>query len=615
MKTIRKILSIIIVFAMLFSIPITAYASTKTTSPYTSKTYTHQTKQDGKKIHNGIDISEHNGTINWAKVAKKASFAIIRVGFRGWASEGTLVKDVKFNTNIKNAKANGVKVGIYFYSQALTTTEAKQEAQKTLEWMGENELDLPIFFDYEFADTYYGRLDNAWRNGTVTKSKMTKNAIAYLDTINNAGYTAMIYANRSFLSDHVDYKEIEKAGYGIWVAEYNNSTSFAGNYSCWQYSDVGKIDGINDTNVDCNFWYGSLDTQKERFDIEKIPSQAHTGIKIKPTITVKYNNKVLESGKDYYITYTNNVNIGTATAIVTGIDDYEDFAKTNVPFSIVPSKVTGVTLTNVTTNTATIKWDKHSQANGYNVYVYRAGVWKLYSSTTKTEMTINSLSSATNYPIRVTAYKTVNGENIVGKNSDKIYATTIPAKTGDITYTSSSSALTLTWSKQTNATGYQVEQYDPSTKKYVLTKDVVEGANSVRIYKLNENTAYKYRIIAYKVDHDKQTIYGAYSDPYTAYTRPLKMTVDKLTTPAKRTIKTSWNVAQGITGYQVQWSTNSDFSSNYKSVYVTDANATYTNLATARSNQKYYVRIRSYKTRNGTKKYSTWSVAKSITTK
>ncbi len=616
MKIKRKILPLLIVFALLFSMPMNVLASTKTTSPYTGSTYTHQTKQDGKKIYNGIDVSEHNATIDWAKVAKKASFAIIRVGYRGYASSGTMLKDEYFDTNIKKARANGVKVGIYFYSQALTTTEAKQEAKKTLEWLGDNKLDLPIFYDYEFADTYYGRLDSAWRNGTINKTKMTNNAIAYLDTIRDAGYTAMIYANRSFLSDHVNHKEITRAGYGIWVAEYNSSTSFTGEFSGWQYSEAGKIDGIKNTNVDCNFWYGSLDTQKEKFDINKISSQAYTGSKIKPSVTVKYKNKVLEAGKDYYVTYKNNVNIGVATAVVTGIDDYEDFAPCNVAFSIVPTKVTDLTLLSTSTNSASVKWSKHSMASGYNVYVYRSGAWKLYSSTTSTEMTITGLSSATNYPVRVAAYKTVNDEKLVGKYSDKVYATTIPAKTDDITYSSTASSITLNWSKQGNATGYQVEKYNSSTKKYTLVKDVTPGTTySLKMYNLNANTGYKYRIRAYKVNHDGETIYGAYSNAYTAYTRPQKITMGKLTTPSSYAIKVNWTSTPGVTGYQVQWSTYSDFSANYKTVNVTGENANTVKLTTAQSNKKYYVRVRSYKTRNGVKKYSIWSDAKSITTK
>lgn len=614
MKSIRKLLSILIIFALLFAMPVSVLASSKTTSPYTGSTYTHQTKQDGKKIYNGIDVSEHNSDINWAKVAKKASFAIIRVGYRGYNISGKMLKDECFDTNIKKARENGVKVGIYFYSQAVTTTEAIEEAKNTLKWLGDNELDLPIFYDYEFADVSSGRLDSAWRNGTVNRTKMTNNAIAFMDTINDAGYTAMIYANRSFLSDHVDYTQIEKAGYGIWVAEYDSSTSFKGDYVAWQYSDSGKIDGISG-RIDSNFWYGDLSVSHERFVVEDIPSQAYTGSKIKPSVTVKYDDKVLKAGKDYYITYKNNVDMGYATATVVGIDDYEDFARVSREFKIVPPKVKNLTVTDFSTGSISVKWTKSVYATEYNVYVYRSGDWKLYKSTTKGEMTITDLKPATNYSIRVAGCKNIDDTKFVGKFSDEAKCTTGVARVSDTSYTSTDTSVTLSWKAQENATGYQIQRYSSSTGKYALVKTVEGGKiNTATITGLKPSTLYRYRIRAYKVNCEGVTVYGAYCDRFGARTKPTPTTLNSLSTPSSKTIKASWTATSGISGYQVQWSTYSDFLANYKSVSVSSTN-TSTKITTAQSGAKYYVRVRTYKTIDGKKYYSKWSNTKSVTTK
>lgn len=625
MKLTRKILSILMIFTVIIAMPITALASSKTVSPLTGLTYTHADRFDGKKIHHGIDVSEHNANINWTEVKKTVDFAIIRVGYRGYGAKGTMAKDEYFDQNIKNAKAKGLKVGIYFYSQALNTTEAKEEANNAIKWLGSNNLDLPIFYDYEFADVSSGRLDSAWRNGTITKTKMTNNALAFMDTIKNAGYSTMIYCNQSFLYDHVDHATITKNGYGIWLANYNTKATFTGNYTLWQYSSTGKIGGITG-NVDSNFWYGDFvtptttttttTTPQKKFTVEAIGNQPYTGSSIQPNAKVTYNSKALTAGSDYYITYSNNKSIGIATATIVGINAYAGFAKANVQFKIVPKKVSGLTVVSTNTNSTEVKWSKEATADKYRVQVYRSGAWKTYSTTSSTSMTITGLSSATTYNVRVCGYKTINNVEFAGPYCTQVKLTTTPIKPTSISASTGASSVTITWTKQANATGYQLYQYDYSKEKYVLLNDVQGSAtNSYKHTSLNANKKYRYRVRAYKVAYDGKTIYGPYSDRLEAYTKPSATTLKSLSTPATKRIKASWSKVSGASGYQVQWSTYSDFSSNYKSVNVSGASTLSTTITTYQSKKKYYVRVRSYATHDGIKYYSSWSNKQYITTK
>ena len=165
-KGIRSAAAYILAVIMAFSFPISAAALTTSTSPYTNKTYTHSSAFDGYDRHDGIDVSAHNGDqINWQSVkADGIEYAVIRAGFTGYTkSRHSINADTQAVTNIKNAQAAGLPVGVYWFSQALNESEARAEAQKTLEIISGYDLQLPVFFDYEFYGVAEGRLDSAWR--------------------------------------------------------------------------------------------------------------------------------------------------------------------------------------------------------------------------------------------------------------------------------------------------------------------------------------------------------------------------------------------------------------------------------------------------------------------
>lgn len=224
-------------------------------------TYTHNTENtNGHNIVAGIDVSYHNGNIDWKKVkASGVEYAIIRAGYRGYTS-GTIagLGDSKFDSYIQGAKAAGLKVGVYFYSQAITTAEAEQEAVWTLNKIKNYKIDLPVVFDYEYYQTGVGRLWDAHLN----KAQKTACARAFCEKVKKSGYDAMIYANASWCENELDTASLRN-DYKIWMARYNTYTykeskdkgyRYGGQIDYWQSSDTAKVNGI-DGCVDFDYWY------------------------------------------------------------------------------------------------------------------------------------------------------------------------------------------------------------------------------------------------------------------------------------------------------------------------------------------------------------------------
>jgi GH25 family lysozyme M1 (1,4-beta-N-acetylmuramidase) len=183
----------------------------------------------------GIDVSKWQGSIDWSKAKSAVSFAIVRAGFRG--SSGALSVDSYAGTNIKNAKANGVKVGLYVYSRAVNEVQAVEEASLAISVAKQyGGISLPIYIDME-ADNQKS-LSTAQRDAIV---------IAFCKTVKNAGYQAGVYANKNWLTNYLTPSSY--TGYSIWCAQYNSSCTYGGRYDIWQYSSKGSIPGING-NVD-----------------------------------------------------------------------------------------------------------------------------------------------------------------------------------------------------------------------------------------------------------------------------------------------------------------------------------------------------------------------------
>ena len=191
----------------------------------------------------GIDVSKWNGKIDWNAVKNSGvSYVIIRVGYRG-SSQGALIDDPTFKTNIKGATAAGLKVGVYFFTQAVDEVEAVQEASMVLDRISGYKISYPVFLDVEGSGGRGDKIDSATRTAVCK---------AFCNTIQNAGYTAGVYANKTWLSQKMDASAL--SGYKIWLAQYAAAPTYTGRYDLWQYKSTGKVSGISG-NVDLNLSY------------------------------------------------------------------------------------------------------------------------------------------------------------------------------------------------------------------------------------------------------------------------------------------------------------------------------------------------------------------------
>lgn len=198
---------------------------------------------NGKQL--GIDVSSYQGNIDWAQVKNAGvEFVMIRVGFRGYGS-GVLVEDSRFRQYAAGATAAGLKVGVYFFSQAVTPLEAVEEASMVLELIRGYNIRYPVAFDTEYVG-------NGARADKLSASQRTQIAVAFCETIRNAGYTPMVYASKSWLLNNLHLSQL--SNYKIWLAHYTTQTDYPYRYDIWQYTGSGKIPGIS-VAVDINYGY------------------------------------------------------------------------------------------------------------------------------------------------------------------------------------------------------------------------------------------------------------------------------------------------------------------------------------------------------------------------
>lgn len=204
--------------------------------------------ENGEEIaHKGIDVSKYQGEIDWEKVAEDdVKYAFIRLGIRGY-TEGEILEDETFLDNIKGARKNDIDVGVYFFTQATSVEEAEEEAQYVLDTIEPYKVDYPVVIDVEAVANANARTKE------LTKEERTKYCIAFCEMIKNAGYEPMIYGNLKTFMLLLDMGQLED--YEKWFAFYDEELYFPYNFKIWQYTDQGKVDGI-DTDVDINISFG-----------------------------------------------------------------------------------------------------------------------------------------------------------------------------------------------------------------------------------------------------------------------------------------------------------------------------------------------------------------------
>ena len=511
----RRATIILLALVLILAEAGTAYAATGK-SPFISTTYTHSSSFNGMNVYNGIDVSEHQYVINWPKVRNAGvDYAIIRCGYRG-GSAGSLVTDNYFERNIKGALDNGIPVGIYFFSQALTVTEARKEADYVINLISGYDVSLPVFIDFEYQPGF--RMNSIIGTTSAKKTKATNNIIAFIDEMKSAGYEAGVYASTNCYNTNMYPEKIDAAGGVFWIAQYNTSCTYTKTpYSAWQYTSSGSVSGISG-RVDCNFWY----EDDEYFELSKPPqvygisqsAKSDTSISLKWTKAADVEEyhiyRASSAGGEYVEIGTSDTNTYKDTGLAFNKSYYYKVSASNSAGTglmsscfkaatvSVPSKVTGLVQTGKVKDTVTISWTGNSDADSYNIYRASSagGKYTLSGTSKKNSFTDSGLKVKTAYYYKVEA---VNGAG-TGEKSDALKAETI-SETGKVTgivrTARTRSTITFKWTADENAEGYYVYRSNAYNGTYSRIATVTSNT-----YKDTGRTAgrsYYYKIKAYNM--------------------------------------------------------------------------------------------------------------------
>jgi GH25 family lysozyme M1 (1,4-beta-N-acetylmuramidase) len=217
---------------------------------------------DAFTAHYGIDVSEHQGEVDWDAVADAGvEFAILRAGYRGW-SEGTLNEDAYFAANLQGARSAGLRVGCYFFSQAVNPAEAEEEAAFLLSLLNGAELDLPVFFDWE-------EIGEEARTANAPAGMPTDGCLAFCLAVETAGYQTGVYFYRNLGYNVYDLEKLN--GLHFWAGAIGDSPDFYYEHRFWQYSITGTVPGV-ENYVDRDIWFEPAPEITPSPDTEETPS-------------------------------------------------------------------------------------------------------------------------------------------------------------------------------------------------------------------------------------------------------------------------------------------------------------------------------------------------------
>ena len=526
---------------------------------------THQNRFSGISKVYGIDVSYYQGNIDWKKVKNSGvEFVIIRVGYRGYGSAGTLVEDPRFKTYLDGATKAGLKVGVYFYTQAITTAEAKAEAKFVLDRIKGYSLQMPVYYDIESVDYDTGRLDSAG----LSKAQKTALCTAFCDTIIKSGYSAGVYANYTWLNYYIDGAGLGRK-YPIWLAHYTSNTNYDQRMDMWQYSGSGTVSGIS-AYTDVNVWYSG----KLPLYVSDLISVANTstsnsfawngasdatGYEVyQGTSPSDPNKKKIGDTKNTYFTNSNK-STGTmykymvrAYSDASGKRVYGDYSDVFTTCTL-PANISKISASARGTS-VTISWNKVSKATDYIVEHYVNGAWKQVGTTSSLSYKVNGITQNGVNMFRVKARRNYSG---VYYNGGYTYVnaevTDIPSTVTGLRSTSNTSTSnTITWNASKKAEGYEIYQWIGTTDSYKLigTTTSTKFTNS----KKSSGTMYRYKVRAFN-NVDGQRIEGAYSSEFTTCTLPANVLFSLCSTDVD-SITLNWNKVSKATGYQVEMYTN-----------------------------------------------------------
>ena len=472
----------------------------------------------------GIDVSAFNGEITWSKVKKDGfDFAFIRTGGR-FGGNGKFYDDLYYEDNMKNAIANNIDVGVYFFTQAITTDEAVAEARYTCNRLKNYNVKLPVVIDTEYCQDC--------RHNDISSKQRTKVVKAFCDEVKRRGYEPMIYSNLNWLNNRLNMSELKD--YKVWVAQYNDTCQYQGKYSCWQYTSSGKVKGIKG-NVDLDIWYGPYKGNAKDNRIASVALNSDYFIKCSDAYKYRSRGKqvfakpivknskgsVLQEGKDYKVTYSSEerVNPGKYTITVKGIGKY--CGRKELTLIITPEAVTGVGVRHRIAeggyDDAFVTWNEAAGAEGYQLYARRPSAteeWTYLGKTSKTKFLKKDLRDGWRYEFKVLPYivsdgiryRTTTRYDIVTMRALKKVSLSSVEKYN-------SSKVRVEWKNIYDESGYQISQ-STSKKKTDIVSTYETRKGTYKTLKAEKNKTYYYKVRAYRdvSRHGKiHKVYGPWS--------------------------------------------------------------------------------------------------------
>ena len=580
----------------------------------------------GKNNIKGIDVSYHNGIIDWQKV--KASglvdFAIIRCGY---GDKDLSQDDIKFVYNVDECSKAGIPMGVYLYSYALNMAQAQSEADHVLQMIGGKKFDYKVWYDLEDSNT----------TGKLGASTIGDIAQTFCNSMTNAGFDVGIYANKYWFTSILTDSRFNN--WPKWVAQYNNECTYDGVYIMWQYTSDGAVPGV-DGRVDVNYAFTGVYADMSNastYDVSNgfqhllpAPGNVKTTIVNKNKVVLTWNKS--ESSEKYIIYRSTKSDTGfvkiaettktafTDSKIPSGVSYYYKIlaqnSKTTSEYSDVASaklyvnQPSSLTAEVKSYNKIKLTWAASSDATGYEIYRSRTlnGTYSKIA-TTKIRSYVNSgVITGQRYYYKVRAIKAVNGgtANVYSQFTNVVNDKAMLNQPTNVKATSSGyNTLKLTFSPVVGATSYEIYRSISKNGTYKL----INITNSTTFYSTNLTTGFTYYYKVKAIRQQSIISKSAFSEkvwrtPKLGTARDLKVTSESYGTAGL-----SWLSVNGANGYMV-YRCSKLYGTYTKFAQVNTNQCTDTNR---NSGKTYYYKVRAYRYVNGKLRFGEWSMVKKAT--
>lgn len=581
----------------------------------------------GKSNIRGIDVSKHNGVIDWEQVKKSGltDFAIIRCGYGDNMQEQD---DYMFEENVAGCEQWDIPMGVYLYSYADNTAHAQSEADHVLRLINGKKFPYKVWYDLEDSPTV----------GTQDAKTIGDMAETFCNSMLDAGYEVGIYANKYWFTTILTDERFER--WPKWVAQYNDECTYDDVYIMWQNTSDGSMPGI-EGRVDLNYAFTGIDIDLKKILVYDV-SKGLTGKILKPeglTGTIQGRNSILVSWEDavgssqYAVYRSTEKDYGYQRIAITDDLCYQDnnimYGKNyyykvrgfnsistseyseEIKVRLAVNKLTHIKAEARSYNKIKLTWNSYSDGTGVEIYrsLKKGSGYNKIATTTKGHYVDQNVMPNTKYYYLLRAYRVVNeqglriysaySEPILGMshlNTVQIFSITV--KRYD--------RLKLVFSEIYGATGYEI--YRSTRKNGTYRKIAVSRKGSYTDVNLSMNVTYFYKVCAIR-EENGMLVRGAYSER--AWQRPKveQVTGYSLIANQKGTVQLKWDTIDGVDGYMI-----------YR---CSKRNGTYTRAGTTTKNTFVeqnrksgticYYKVRAYRIVNGLNKYGAWSAVKKVT--